>query len=167
MVKKLHRLPYVNYMEVDVSSPAESFFHINQTKTTSFNDSAVNSGLEKELALQEKLNHRMRKEIKLLSEDNSFLKSQIEKMKIFVPVSLFGNNSKSPITNPKSWEMAAKVMKNTTKVRLSEKVKYLEDLVKELIHRNHIFRTDELKLLQRQAEEKENLEQQLDITNAK
>ena len=167
MVKKLHRLPYVNYMEVDVSSPAESFFHINQTKTTSVNDSAVNSGLEKELALQEKLNHRMRKEIKLLSEDNSFLKSQIEKMKIFVPVSLFGNNSKNPITNPKSWELAAKVMKNTTKVRLSEKVKYLEDLVKELIHRNHIFRTDELKLLQRQAEEKENLEQQLDITNAK
>lgn len=69
----------------------------------------------------------MRKEIKILRDENIQLKIQADKMKVFVPVSLLPKSDSKMSLQKKSWEMTAKVLKKGGKVKLSQKFKYIEN----------------------------------------
>jgi len=109
----------------------------------------------------------MRKEIKILRDDNNNLKAQIEKMKIFVPVSLFSTDEQTSITDKGSWELAAKVMSKGSKVRISQKIKYLEDCVKEVIQRHKALRNNVLKAFESKWKEYESFDEKIDLLHAR
>lgn len=113
------------------------------------------------------MSHRQAQEIKILINENQALKDQIEKMKIFVPASLLGNELNEGIKNREVWETAAKVMK-TRGVKSTEKVlTYLQNCLKDLLLRHQSLEKNILDLLQSKCEENEALQTNLDAVNAK
>lgn len=163
---KFQNKAYVSHFEIDVTSQNSSVCRKNGDQASNISLNCHYPTLEHKLISKEKLEHRLRKEIKFLSEENHILKNQIKQMKVFVPVSLLGTNRQDTITDPKSWELTAKIMCNT-KAKLSEKVQYLETIVAELIVRNQELQKNAIKALQYQCEENTKLETEIDIVAAK
>jgi formyltetrahydrofolate hydrolase len=113
------------------------------------------------------INQRQSQEIKILMDENLALKAQIEKMKIFVPVSLLGNDLNEGIKNVKVWEIAAKVMNNDRVKPTGRVVTYLQHCLKDLLLRHQSLEKNILDLLQSKWEQHATLQSSLDAVNAK
>ena len=136
----------------------------SKNKTSPMPDSVA---IQETLIQSKIIEQRMRKEIKILRDENQQLRIQTQKMKVFVPISLFPTNTDHPIQNQKSWEIAAKIMKPGNNVKNWQKLKYLENCLQELIQRHYAMKSWVLKTLQEKWEENEKLEENIDLLNAK
>ena len=103
---------YVKNLEIEVVSQNSSMINKQLDKSSAINNSICTDSYEFKIGLKKKIEFRMQKELKMLIEENKYLKSQINKMKVFVPVSLLNNSLNDIDSDIKSWELTAKVFKN-------------------------------------------------------
>ena len=101
--------PYIRNLEIEVVSQNSSLMNKHLDKSSARNNSACTDSYEFKVGLKKKIEQRMQKEVKMLIEENKYLKSQINKMKVFVPVSLLNSSTNDIDIDSKSWELTAKV----------------------------------------------------------
>lgn len=101
--------PYIKNLEIEVVSQNSSIINKHLDKSSARNNSVCTDSYEFKVGLKRKIEQRMQKEVKMLIEENKYLKSQINKMKVFVPVSLLNSSINDTDIDSKSWELTAKV----------------------------------------------------------
>jgi len=156
--------PFVSYMEVDISVESNGIGRKMSASAPS-NELIIDTDESEYQAKFEKLENRLRNEVRFLINQNYDLKLLIENMKVFVPIQF---HTKVARSHPKSWETAAKIHKQVNKsAEKPEETQLQMDVLNELMKNHQTCHQDMTQALEKVHEEKRIMKHDFSAVTAK